>query len=113
MTAGSGSGSDTEPPDTHPHVKHPKGAPYTATDFEHTRERGLGQRRASEVGVEHRAGGVQDSPEAGRLGRKLSDDLIDELVAEVAEQRRGLVTDLASAERLGNLGQRFELFADT
>ncbi|HTJ43891.1 MAG TPA: hypothetical protein VL463_17415 [Kofleriaceae bacterium] len=34
--AGSGSGSDTTPPpDDHPRVKHPKGTPYVAADFEH------------------------------------------------------------------------------
>src|ERR1700674_4378125 len=38
--------------------------------------------------------------------------LVTELVAEVTEQGGGLITDLASAQRLGHLGQRFQLCPD-
>ena len=38
--------------------------------------------------------------------------LFTELVAQVAEQRGGLVADLAAAQRLRDLGQRLELLAD-
>src|ERR1700716_4556405 len=39
--------------------------------------------------------------------------LVAELVAEVAEQGGGLVTDLARAQSIGHLGQRLELLTNT
>src|ERR1700675_1793550 len=38
--------------------------------------------------------------------------LVTELVAEVAEQGGGLITNLARAQSRGNLGQRFQLLTD-
>src|SRR5258708_38910702 len=39
--------------------------------------------------------------------------LLPQLVSEVADHRRRLVTDLAFGERFGNHGQRLDLLADT